>query len=549
MAGKSIPTYMKKMCEMLKDDRSEFQCAAAMVLGELKIKNPFVVKSLGEVLNNGEDHALKEKVLEAFEKIESKESLKYLMPFLFNSDVNETFANRAISIASKLGLDAAKSLKNMLKDADTRARIIINSVFIKMRNLEGLNVVLESLQDEDEAVLDEICNLMQEETKRLSSDEKKLFSTKVEQFLKDKKTTKTRQTLTATIKILGFIGHQDSQATLLGFTTLQNHPHVRSQALRSLKDILVYNETKPEVVKKLLANLDESDFTQIVAPTLDILISVPFQTRMADLVIKQLANPHESVRRFAVKKMRELNSTKVVRVLIEKLTDSDATMRDLAAESLCWLDTARTMILDKILQEDELDPCLLYAKILRPHATKFRKNQIKRLGDRLEELMDEKSPLQDAFIFLLKTAAPDYLYECLLNRGLRFKQKKKYNEVVETLKMLQREGRLADEARYELAVSQLKLSAKDASRTARDSDPCLALFQQLIRDDDAELLENLKKEKSITKEELFYVGSHFMEKLQKERAFGTELLNLIMKKYPRSKVGIASRKQLQEKEL
>ena len=95
---------MKKMCDLLKDERSEFQCAAAMVLGELKIKNPYVVKSLGELLNNGEDRDLKERILEAFEKIESKESLKYLLPFLFNTETqDEVFASRASSTVGVTG--------------------------------------------------------------------------------------------------------------------------------------------------------------------------------------------------------------------------------------------------------------------------------------------------------------------------------------------------------------------------------------------------------------------------------------------------------------
>lgn len=541
---------MKKMCDLLKDERSEYQCAAAMVLGELKIKNPYVVKSLGEVLNNGEDRALKERILEAFEKIESKESLKYLLPFLFNTEAqDEVFASRAITIASKLGSNASKTLKSMLKDADPRGRTIINSIFIKMRNLEGLKVILESLLDEDETVLNDICELMQVETQKLKPEQKRAFSAKLEAFLKDKKTIKSRQTLTAAIKILGFIGWPGSQAALVSFTTLQNHPYVRSQALRSLKDVLVYSETKPEIVKKLVSYLDEPNFTQIISPTLDILISVPFQTRMADLVIKQLNNPHESVRRFAIKKMRELNSTKVVRVLIEKLHDSDATMRDLAAESLCWLDSARTVLLDRILEETELELCLLYAKILRPHAAKFRKNQIKRLSDRLDKLMNDKSPLQDAFLFLIKTSAPDSLYDYLLQRGIKFKQKKKYNEAINALKMLQKEGHLDNNARYELAICQLMCSPKNPARPARESDPCLPIFQQLIKEDSYPLLEKLKKDKILKREDLYYLALHFMEKLQIEREFAASLLKSLVKKYPRAKVGISSRKLLQANAL
>ena len=59
-----------------------------------------------------------------------------------------------------------------------------------MRNLEGLKVILESLLDENEAVLNDICELMQVETQELKPEQKRAFSAKVEAFLKDKKTIK-----------------------------------------------------------------------------------------------------------------------------------------------------------------------------------------------------------------------------------------------------------------------------------------------------------------------------------------------------------------------
>lgn len=550
MAGNKIPTHIRKMCELLKDDRSEFQCAAAMVLGELKVKNAFVVKSLGEVLNNGEDNTLRAHVLDAFEKIESKESLKYIVPFLFRTEPGNTeFTERAIAIASVLGVESAKELKAMLKEAGPREKCIIFSVFAKMQSLEGLKVLLDALVDEDESITAEICRLMKEEVGDLPTDKKKSFSTKVEQFLKDKKKIRSRQTISAAIEMLGHIGYHGSQSTLMAFTTMQNHPLIRSQALRSLKDIMVYAEAKPDWIKKLISYLDENDYNQIVSPTMDILTCIPIPTRLADLIIQQLKNPQDSVKRFAIRKLRELNSPKVVRVLVEYLTVPDTTMRNLAAESLCWLDAARTVLLDKIFEEDDLELCLLYSKILKPHATKFRKNQIKKLSDHLLTLMGKNSPLKDAFIFLLKTAAPDYLHDTLFNRALQLKRKKDFEGAIETLKMLQREGHVSNDARYELSLCQVKLIPDNVRKSMNYGDIQLSHLQFLVKETEFSLFDKLTKDKHLTKEDLLCIGSFLMNKLQKEREFAAQLLNHLVKKSPRSKAGLAAKKLMQNSEM
>lgn len=543
MAGVKVPTHIRKICELLQSERSEFRCAAAIVLGELGLKSPYIVKSLGELLNNGEDEILRGHILDAFEKIRSKESLRFLLPFLFHSN-NSSFSKRAITIASSLGSESTKELKAMLKKAEPKERCIINSIFIKMRTMEGFKVIIESLKDENETVVGEVCRLVKEEAKDLSASEKKTFCSKVEQFLLEKKSTKSRQSLSAAIKILGYIGSPDSYYTLMSFTTLQNHPFLRSQALMALKNVPPPSNIKIEVIKKLVGYLDESDFTNIVSPTLDILIRMPFQTRLSDLVIRLLDNQHDAVRRFSIKKMRELNSPKVVKVLVGKLTDSDPALRDLAAESLCWLDSARTILLDKMLEEDELELCRLYAKILKPHATKFRTNQIAKLTLKLNEYIDENNPLQEPFLVLIRTVAPDYLHENLLSRGKSFKRRKNYEQAAKSLEILRKNGHFDADAEYELAVCLLKLSSKNPTRQNRDSDPCLSLFQHLIQDGSFPLYDTIKSDRILQREDLFYIAQHFMEKLQVERVFGGELLKLLVKKHPRSKVGLASKKLL-----
>jgi hypothetical protein len=303
------------------------------------------------------------------------------------------------------------------------------------------------------------------------------------------------------------------------------------------------------VIKRLISYLDEQDFTSIVSPTMDILMRIPFQTRMADLVIKLMENQHASVRQFAIKKMRELNSPKVVRVLIDYLASPESMIRDLAAESLCWLDSARTILLERILQEEDLDLCCLYAKILKPHAPKLRSNQIKQLYNHLTTLMDKDSRLQEPLIFLIKTAAPDFLHESLISRAKKLKKQKKYEEVVKTLKLLQMNGRLDQEATFEFAVCQLKNATIGLKSEPSDSDPSLYLFHQLSKDPEFPLQDRILGEKLLDREEVYYVASYFMKKLRQERLVGSALLETLAKKHPRSKAGLASRKMLKAAEL
>lgn len=549
MAGNKIPTYLQKICGMLEDECAEYKCSAAIVLGELGIKDSFVVGALGQHLTNGEDEKLKGHILSAFKKIKAKESLRFLLPFLLETkDTNHEFYNLAITIASSLGSEAATELKKMLKKAEDQERRIIISIFIKMQTVEGLKVVLDFLKNNDVSMINEICVLMKEGAKELTQEKRKSFSKKIEHFLLDKKIVKNRHSISAAVKILGYIGSSGVYPTLLSFTNIQNHPVIRSQALVAMSRLTPKDKPQTDVIKKLISYLEDDDFSNIVSPTLNILAGINFPTRMADLMIRLMNNRHETVKRFTVKKMRELNSPKIVNVLIKKLQDPDPSIRDIAAESLCWLDAARKVLLENLLAEENIDLCWLYAKILKPHASKIRSKQVGALIERLNELMDQNSILQDPLLFIIRIAAPDSLTENLLARALTFKKNKGYDQAIRTLEIVRKYGHLGVDGTYELAVNYLKMSPKNESWRDRESDPCIPLFQQILKNSDFALLDELLKDKTLDRGDLYYVAFHFMGKLKKEREFGRELLEHLIKKHPRTKEGRASKKLLKASE-
>lgn len=550
MAAKKTSPLVRKICSLLKVDETEYQCAAALVLGELGSKDPFIVKSLGEVLTNGDCDLLKGHILDAFKKIKTKESLKYILPFLFkHTSIETTFGKKAIAIASSLGPDSARELKSLLRKAKADERRVINSVFIKMRTIEGLKVVLDSLFDEDESVVSDICSQMKEEMKDLTPKERKMFNGRVERFLLSPRTRKSLTATSAAVSLLGYIADQSALDCLLLFSSHQNHPTVRNLALNSLREIPFTEKVKNDVIRKLVSYLNERDFTNIVSPTLDILTRAPVQSNLSDLFIKLLDSSHDAVKLFSLRKMREFNTIKVVKVLIINLSNRNPRIRDVAAESLCWLDTARNPLIEKLLAEDDIEQAWLLARILKPHSTRFRNDQVKKLGEKLKKHLESGTELSKPIIFLLKMRSPDFLQELFLNRAMLLKKKKKFKDAVELLKVLEKNEHIMSEGRYIMAVCLLKQSKKVNRKPFREDDPCLSLFQQLIRNDNFPLLQRMKSDSSLEPADRFYVGYHFSEKSGDERLFGGDLLRSLARRKSKAKVILASREKIRSEGL
>ena len=87
-----------------------------------------------------------------------------------------------------------------------------------------------------------------------------------------------------------------------------------------------------------------------------------------------------------------------------------------------------------------------------------------------------------------------------------------------------------------MIVIHLKNSAKDVALLYRNNDMCLSLFESLIKTSDIALLKRIKAERVLDAEDFFYLGFHFSEKLFELREFGLDIIKLLVKRYPRSKV-------------
>jgi|GEM_PF-3384485 len=545
MSEKSSSSVIKKICALLRNDDPELQQASAIVLGELRSKDKSVVKALGEVLTISGSNGLKNHVLDSFGKIRSKDSLQYLLSFLLDqNNEDKDLHEKASLITSHLGQESLREIKSLIKNASLEEKIVINSIFIKMKTVEGLKAVLNSLYEENEVLISEICRQMELEMRMLDPEERKVFSHHVEKYLGSQRTRKNMAATGAAIQILGHIGEAGTLEGLLKYSTLQNPSKIRKDALNSLRLIPLTGKVKNEVIRKLVSYLEENDFDNVVSPTLDILSRAPIHSSLNSLIIKLLESKQEAVRSFALRKLREFNTLKVVKVLIAKLEDAEPRTRDLAAESLCWLDASRNILLEMLLKEESLERAGLLSWILRPHATKLRKDQVRQIGQALKKSLDSKSPLQQPLIILLKRRDPDYLHDMLLKRASDFRKSDDNESAVETLKILQKNKSLGVEAQYLLATCLLKIHRHRRGKDRQSADPSLEIFQKLLQNDTFPLAQKLKNDASIDSAELHYLADYFSQRTRMERLFARNLQRTLTKKSSKSQTGNATKAKM-----
>jgi hypothetical protein len=98
--------------------------------------------------------------------------------------------------------------------------------------------------------------------------------------------------------------------------------------------------------------------------------------------------------------------------------------------------------------------------------------------------------------------------------------------------------------RLELAACGLKVSRQDLSAEARANDPALEQFARLIHSHPAELSGYVQKATWLLPADLLYLGFHFAEREGPEKKLGGEVLHLVIKRSPRTKVAQNAKSKL-----
>lgn len=532
---------IEQICELLNSERPDLQCAAALVLGELGSADPQIVKHLGETLANGGDQNLKGYVLEALEKIGSQRSLDFVLPLLETEGVHR---EQAIRVVGRLGAGVARKLGARLKDASPDEAMAIRLALARVRGVQGIRLLLESLITGDLAGVDQTLAAIRQEMSGATQKDRRLFVEEIRQFLAGTDARRSMRAQVVALRILGYLDDSTAQPILLRYSRPSKPTPVRTAALTALRSVPRPRRGEERLVRELSGYLGEKDFAGIVRPTLELLHPIPFNLRTMAVLEGLTRSARSEVKRFALRKLGEIDAERSAEILMRYVCNGDAHVRDVAGEALMALASARKLVLTRLMRESDVERAWLLARIVKPAASELSSEQVGRLGERAIRLLDQENRVFEPLLYLLTHASRQETQAVLMKRGLRKKRSRRFDEAARSFRLLEKCGLFDSEARYQLALSLLKQSSRSPERDRRANDPSLELIVELISED-FPLFDRLRKETVLTPDELYYLGWHFAEQENSERALGAQILHLVMRKAPRSHLSKDARGVLQ----
>jgi HEAT repeat protein len=520
----------------------ERRCAALLVLGALQRQDDRVVETAGQALSQA-NPVLKDYALRYFEDARPKTGLAIVSSLL--DDPDKDLQERAIRLLASFGQMAIRPTMQGVFSGSRSRQINSARVLLAIRSEAAWKALFQILAQGDVECNRTVCDLLIPPLRELEDKEHDAFYEECAVFAESLDEQTQRPAVISAIRILGQMGRAPARQWLFRFVSAEHHPSLRFHAIVALLHCLREQKLQRSEFNKLLPILEEKDYSDTVRLTMELLDAHQLPEDAQPLLSRLVDSSHIPVQKFALRKLGEFESPTVVKTLLQQLGDADAARRDAAARALQKIPAARTALAKEFLSCEDARKAWAIAEILPTYEGRWRKDQLEGVWDRLNEaIAAEEDRLRDAFLHVLKNADADYTYQQLAARGAQLMKSKKYREAVRFLSLLRDFTNVAPEDRFRFAVAQFKVHTHTLGPNAHRQDPTLDSFSILYRSSTFPLLESLKKEKTLEPDDLFYLGFCFTERAGEERTLGEGLLEFLVEKYPRTKVGKSAKNKL-----
>ena len=518
---------IKDLCKLLVHDDAEVRWAAAMVVSELKLKDPAVRKALHKALQTP-DERVQFSVLRALDRIGIGSSLEPIVPLLGGSS---RLKSRVAELLLRAGEKGAKILRGRLKSATTGVRRGILEVLGQTSGTESVETLLESLLDDEFEIVRQATDSMIEQVKQLPGKERPGMRKKVIAFLGSPKGKKKPYSTIGGIRILGYLSDPGAIQPLLGFVGRKNPDKVRTHALNSLSHLDVAAQAK-SVISKLLPLLEE-DNPDILERALRVLQScVPGKDALPRLLKLLQKSRRPAVRIYAARALAALGSSQAADALAEALFSDDETLVGVATSAFRNDPKLAPVLVKALKKEKDQERAWKIANILRTYGARVGKPVLKDFLKKCISAAGKRDGSFQVYFEILRSVDPDGLREALLKKGRELLRTKKYEEADVYLRPLDRDDLATEEAIYTLAVCRLATLRKDLSQAHRDRSHAVGLFSTLVRKGAFPLMKRLEKETGVLKpDDFLYLGFCFAERPGRERELGGQILKFVAKKY------------------
>jgi len=539
-----------KIKEMLEEGTPEQRVAACQVLAYLKPKTPQVVKALGAIAGEGETY-LRRYAVDALGAIGNAAAHAFLIPILHDDG---ELRSRVIRVFARAGTSIETILVKEYAKADFETRVVILEALAMSRGKEAMALLLEVLKDADNPELARrAARFLLAEVEHLSGES----NAKSNGEGGDEARDRLRETLRDALKSLPRTDPSDCRRFLIellarlpdpalrqlfvSHASPTHAPEVRRAALIGLKHM----DLTPKQIKDLLGYVGEDDFVNVVGPVLELLDSLePSGAAMARLLTKLLENPRPEVRLFAIRGLGHYPTAAVAKQLIPFLESPDQRVRDMASESLGKNPEAREGITKLFLAGRDLDEASRPLKAMLLLAPTLTQGQLRKIVQGYVRLLGAEDPVRELYQRVLNTADIEVVGPLMLAEGKKLRTEGNFHEALRVLLSVSgaSKGAVEFDARYELAVTTLQMRSPHHP-DASEGDPVIGHFCYVLKHG-FKVFDRIKKERGLTTDDLLYLGDRFVERLNEEKAFGSELLAYLIKREPEAKASIQAMQKL-----
>ncbi len=519
---------------MSPDQPADVRRAAVLVLGEVGGRDAEIAAALAERLDD-DDAAVRLAVLKAVGKLKIDSALKKLLERIKEGGEEAELAAQA---AARLGAKGTRALQELMPKVAPGLRRYIASALAGGGTASADTAAVEMLLAPDPGVVEAAVRSFLMQIPSLTPAHKQTLADQLFALLEGEKTAAAEA---AAVRLL--VALEDTRAAgVLWERVLPPHPpETRAAALQALGKWTP--SPGKEQLRRLFACASDRDF-RVAAPALMMLQPLPADGKTRDGWLALLRAPDKMVRLVAIEKVGGQDTTEIAGALLEQMNHPDRGLREAALKSLARLNHGRQALTSALLDADTTERAWSLAKAQTPfvkdYPASWRDPVLAKACDYLEA--DDRRA--DPLFFLLRELDPAGLRDRLEERALAQRKKKAYERALPFLRLLARDPACAFSIRLELACCGLKLSAHDLTAQAREDDPCLIQFTGLVQHHEDELFPALEAVKWLEAEDLYYLGFHFAEQEGASRKFGAQILHLLLKRSPRTKLAQSAKSKL-----
>jgi HEAT repeat protein len=533
-----MDSLLQRLLTLIDKGTIEQRCAALLVLAALKLDNAGVTKAVGAVLNHA-NPVLKDYALRYFEEAQPKNGA-LLLKLL--DDTDKEIQERVVRCLTRADQTIVPPLVQQLPAASRPWQLNAARVLCAARGKVAIKALLEMLRAGTDDFNKAVCDLMTPMIRVMDVKEQDWLYAELEAFTASLDVKQQRPAVISALRLWGQLGRPEARRRLFKFVGTEHHPSLRAHALVSLLRCLREQELHKEEYARLFPLLEENEFSEVTRLALELLDAHELPADSRPLLSRLLASPHGDLQKFALRKMGDVGTPATVRTLVEQLGDPDYRRRDVAARSLRKIPEARSALIKELLTCADASKAWSIAELLPSFEGRWRHDSLELVWKRLQAAVEAEDRIQNAFLSVLKQADGDYAYEQLAAQGTRLLKAKKYKEAVAFLTPLKEFSEFRSDNKFHLALAQLKLHSHTVA--SHRQHPAVELLTDLHRKSVYPVFEALKKEKSLTPDEIFSLGFSLIERAGEERSLGKDLLEHLASQFPRNKVGRSAKNKL-----